>query len=156
MGEREQVARMRAAGEAAVQLEYDVRRWEARLSLYQAIPETDPEQIHDEESELRRVYRERYRMLSAKVRSAVIGDQILCPVCKVIRDLTVDHIVPPTLGGSDHDSNLWVLCRGCNTRKGMRTRAEWRALLIASAHERLATIRTELRALRSPRRKKAA
>lgn len=32
-------------------------------------------------------------------------------------DLTVDHVVPKSRGGTDHPSNLAVLCRGCNSRK---------------------------------------
>ena len=31
--------------------------------------------------------------------------------------LTVDHKVPRSKGGSDHPSNLTVLCRHCNSRK---------------------------------------
>lgn len=32
-------------------------------------------------------------------------------------DLTVDHIIPKAVGGTDDDENLQVLCRGCNGRK---------------------------------------
>jgi 5-methylcytosine-specific restriction protein A len=32
-------------------------------------------------------------------------------------DLTVDHIIPKSAGGTDDLSNLAVLCRGCNARK---------------------------------------
>lgn len=32
-------------------------------------------------------------------------------------DLTADHVVPKARGGTDHPSNLQVLCRGCNSRK---------------------------------------
>lgn len=33
-------------------------------------------------------------------------------------DLTADHILPLTLGGTDVETNLGVLCRSCNGRKG--------------------------------------
>jgi 5-methylcytosine-specific restriction protein A len=33
-------------------------------------------------------------------------------------DLTVDHIVPKAAGGKAELSNMSVLCRGCNARKG--------------------------------------
>src|SRR5712664_2339529 len=32
-------------------------------------------------------------------------------------DLTVDHIMPKSAGGTNDRTNLMVLCRGCNTRK---------------------------------------
>ncbi|THA43278.1 HNH endonuclease [Streptomyces sp. A1136] len=32
-------------------------------------------------------------------------------------DLTVDHIVPRSKGGSDQPDNLRVLCRACNSSK---------------------------------------
>lgn len=35
--------------------------------------------------------------------------------------LTVDHVVPKAAGGTDHPSNLSVLCRSCNSRKGRST-----------------------------------
>jgi 5-methylcytosine-specific restriction protein A len=32
-------------------------------------------------------------------------------------DLTVDHIIPKAVGGTDDRTNLRVLCRRCNSRK---------------------------------------
>jgi 5-methylcytosine-specific restriction enzyme A len=144
-------ARVLADVDLRFELEDQERRWQQRLALAQAIPETDPPQIHDEESEKRRAYRERYRMLPPKVRGSVLRDWLYCPGCDVLRELTVDHIVPPARGGSDHDSNLWALCRGCNTRKGQRTRSEWRAFLIEIAEAQLVSIRARKRATQSRR-----
>ena len=32
----------------------------------------------------------------------------------------VEHVIPPTLGGTDADDNLALSCRSCNVRKGVR------------------------------------
>lgn len=32
--------------------------------------------------------------------------------------LTIEHILPKALGGTDDDENLWLSCRICNERKG--------------------------------------
>ncbi|MYF97236.1 MAG: hypothetical protein F4210_17405 [Holophagales bacterium] len=42
-----------------------------------------------------------------------------------IRNLTVDHIVPRSKGGTDHIENLWLLCQACNSSKGTRSQAEF-------------------------------
>ena len=50
-----------------------------------------------------------------------------CNGCKrhfEIRNLTVDHIVPQTKGGTDHPKNLQLLCAACNSSKGKGTQAE--------------------------------
>ena len=41
--------------------------------------------------------------------------------------LTVDHKDPRSQGGSDAKDNLQLLCTGCNSSKGDKTMAEWRA-----------------------------
>ncbi len=41
------------------------------------------------------------------------------------RNLTVDHIVPRTAGGTDHPDNLWLLCAACNSSKGTRSQVEF-------------------------------
>jgi len=43
-----------------------------------------------------------------------------CVVCSANSDLTIDHIVPVVAGGSNEKTNLRVLCRSCNSRKGTR------------------------------------
>ena len=44
--------------------------------------------------------------------------QPYCSICKATNDLTVDHIIPLSSGGLTVESNLQVLCRGCNSSKG--------------------------------------
>jgi len=41
-------------------------------------------------------------------------------MCGTEERLSVDHIVPRTLGGSDSLDNLQVLCSSCNSAKGGR------------------------------------
>jgi 5-methylcytosine-specific restriction endonuclease McrA len=50
-----------------------------------------------------------------------------CQACGAVEDLTVDHIVPPSVTGIPGDEYpdhmLTTLCRPCNSRKGARTDA---------------------------------
>lgn len=40
-----------------------------------------------------------------------------CAACRKKRNLTVDHIIPLSKGGSNHPSNLQMLCKSCNSAK---------------------------------------
>ena len=43
-----------------------------------------------------------------------------CVHCKTKEELTIDHIYPVSLGGNDDMSNLQILCRSCNSKKGAK------------------------------------
>lgn len=47
----------------------------------------------------------------------VIARHPWCVQCGSTANLTADHIIPRARGGSDHESNLQVLCRPCNSAK---------------------------------------
>lgn len=61
------------------------------------------------------------RKIAAEVRAAVYErDQHRCRHCGSADHLTLDHVVPWSLGGADDESNLQTLCRSCNSKKGAR------------------------------------
>lgn len=45
-------------------------------------------------------------------------DGYQCQACGSMENLTIDHIVPISRGGSSGKRNLQVLCKGCNGAKG--------------------------------------
>ena len=56
----------------------------------------------------------------------------ICGGCEIhfpFRNLTIDHKIPRSKGGTDHFENLWLLCGACNSLKGTGTVAELRARL---------------------------
>jgi 5-methylcytosine-specific restriction endonuclease McrA len=55
-----------------------------------------------------------------RIRQQVINRDRCCQACGTEEMLTVDHIVPRTLGGDDNLNNLQVLCSSCNSSKGGR------------------------------------
>ena len=52
-----------------------------------------------------------------------------CEIAFAFRNLTVDHIIPVSKGGTDHLENLQLLCSACNALKGSGTQEEFLAKL---------------------------
>ena len=50
-----------------------------------------------------------------------------CGYRRIAASMDIDHIVPVVRGGSNDESNLQVICRPCNQRKGLQTDEEFRA-----------------------------
>ena len=59
-------------------------------------------------------YRTHKHMLYGRQEGVCNGCGILFP----FRNLTIDHVIPRTKGGSDHLDNLQLLCGACNSMKG--------------------------------------
>ncbi len=53
-------------------------------------------------------------------------DKWKCLNCHSKKQLTVDHIVPVSLGGGDGVDNLQTLCKTCNERKGNGSTKDYR------------------------------
>ena len=52
---------------------------------------------------------------------------VYCGYRRIARTLDIDHMIPAVRGGSNEISNLQVICRPCNQRKGLQTDQEFRA-----------------------------
>ena len=75
--------------------------------------------------------RVRNRIIQGKI--FVITDKDLrrlysqpCAFCGTMENLSIDHIIPLSRGGSHSIGNMMTLCRSCNASKNARTIMEWR------------------------------
>lgn len=55
--------------------------------------------------------------INPDIRAAVLNDAS-CVFCGASENLTIDHIVPVSRGGTDDIDNLQAACRRCNSSKG--------------------------------------
>jgi 5-methylcytosine-specific restriction endonuclease McrA len=62
-----------------------------------------------------------YRKVALSRANIFRRDDYQCVYCGARSDLTLDHIVPRSMGGGDTWENLATACQNCNTRKGNRT-----------------------------------
>jgi 5-methylcytosine-specific restriction endonuclease McrA len=54
---------------------------------------------------------------------------VFCTDILLVSNIVCDHRYPISLGGSSTVSNLSIICRRCNTRKGHLTENEYKSLL---------------------------
>jgi 5-methylcytosine-specific restriction protein A len=79
-------------------------------------PECKREREHSRGTRQQRGYTDHWlRLVQLAIRT-----QPYCsnPDCRSTEDLTGDHIVPLSMGGTNTLENVQVLCRSCNSRKG--------------------------------------
>ena len=74
---------------------------------------------------LRRYVRIPYKEIPLTRRNLMYRDHYRCQYCnaKTI-DLTIDHVIPRSRGGSDTWENVVACCQKCNVKKGDRTPKE--------------------------------
>jgi 5-methylcytosine-specific restriction endonuclease McrA len=58
------------------------------------------------------------RGIFGAVRQAILDRDKMCLACGTTEHLTIDHIVPISMGGSNEATNLQTLCKKCNEKKG--------------------------------------
>lgn len=101
----------------------------------------EPRQIHAEtlfgtQSEIERVLSQvelrQYRSYKHTLFGLQEGKCNGCEVLFPFRNMTIDHIIPRSRGGTDDPDNLQLLCGACNSTKSNRTQEE----LIQSLKER--------------------
>ena len=57
------------------------------------------------------------------------GKCIGCNYYFPFRNMTIDHIIPQSKGGTDHKENLQLLCNACNSTKSTRSQSEFITIL---------------------------
>lgn len=72
-----------------------------------------------------------------KIPLGIYPDCVLCgkPITDV-KDLTTEHLLPLSRGGTSHDSNLYPSHFSCNQEKGNMTLSEWVAYLRAKERQK--------------------
>ncbi len=66
-----------------------------------------------------------YKEISLSRRNVLHRDHYTCQYCGVHRhDLTIDHVIPRSKGGTDSWDNVVAACLKCNVGKGDRTPRE--------------------------------
>jgi hypothetical protein len=66
------------------------------------------------DQELQRLLKKQSQRITRTVRERVLGRDCGCRKCGDSRDLTIHHIVPRKIGGTNHLDNLLVLCSECH------------------------------------------
>lgn len=63
----------------------------------------------------------RARKLKVTRQRLLKRDNYECVYCSSKKNLTIDHVIPKSKGGSNHWTNLVTCCSSCNVRKGSKS-----------------------------------
>jgi hypothetical protein len=97
----------------------DSQLWAKRLIF-------SPEFVESNRAQINQRSREKQVHQYVKHRKDVYKrDKYTCVYCGAIKDLSLDHVLPLSKGGSNDPMNLVTACVSCNSRKKDRTPEEW-------------------------------
>lgn len=92
---------------------------------YEHIDKVLKEEQNTEEQNIRedqeRIEKDKERRITRSKRRLVFErDKYRCKLCKTHKNLSVDHIIPSSKGGTNEMDNLQTLCKSCNSKKGVK------------------------------------
>lgn len=99
------------------------RKWQEKNKEKKAVMDKNYRATHQEQ-ERKNSFRKQYRKRNAEGSFTLKEWQVLkkkskyrCIRCGDDKDLTADHIIPLSKGGTNYISNIQLLCRSCNSKK---------------------------------------
>lgn len=81
---------------------------------------SDIERFENGRGEYYRTRQEYSNMRDALLQALADRDGMICKHCGTTQNLSIDHIVAVINGGKNVLSNLQILCRSCNSKKGKK------------------------------------
>lgn len=106
-----------ADGDAMAEKLVSVGLWERTEGGYRFVFGDDLCRIATDQSELDAMRAAARRRFGLQVKTR---DGNKCVYCSAADDLTLDHVVPLSRGGSNTAENLVTACRSCNSSKGAK------------------------------------
>ena len=99
--------------------------WKARSGDYLTWREHGPSYYDKKDAEKQR----RKKITGAARKKIFERDLYRCRYCGSHKDISLDHVIPVSKGGSDEPDNLVTACRACNSRKSDKTPEERKMIL---------------------------
>lgn len=80
----------------------------------------DIERFENGRGEYYKTRQEYYSMRDALLQALSERDGLFCKHCGTTESLSIDHVIAIANGGKNVLSNLQILCRSCNSKKGTK------------------------------------